>query len=137
MKRILIPTDFSKHAGHSIDYVLNLFEQTQSPCRILLLNTYIFQQTDPKQVLIINDELKKRSKEGLAFQKEELLKRIKNPNITVETISHLGSLHNVVLQLLQKEEVDLVAMGKDTGKHLAQISELLKQHHCPVLITHL
>jgi hypothetical protein len=102
MKRILIPTDFSKHARHSIDYVLDLFEETQSPCRIMLLNTYIFQQTDPKQVLIMNDELKLKSKEGLAFQKEELLQRIKNPNITVETISHLGSLHNVVLQLLKK-----------------------------------
>lgn len=137
MKRVLVPTDFSKHASHTLEYILDLFEETQAPCRILLLNTYIFQQTDPNQVLIINDEMKRKSKEALALQKENALSKIKNPNIIIETISQLGSLNNVVHQLLQKGEVDLVAMGKDTGRHLEQISSLLKKHQCPILITHL
>lgn len=136
MKRVLIPTDFSERATHTLEYVLDLFEQTCTPCQILLLNTYIVQETDPREVIQLNDELKKRSREALGTQKANALKNIKNPNITVETASHLGSLHNVVHQLLQKGEVDLVAMGKDSGRHLEQIFTILKQYHCPVLITH-
>lgn len=137
MKRVLIPTDFSERSAHTLEYVLELFEQTRAPCRILLLNTYIVQETDPREVIRLNDELKKRSREALAVQKEDALKKIQNTNITVETASHLGSLNNVIHQLLQMGEVDLVAMGKDTGRHLEQISALLKQHECPILITHL
>ncbi len=61
---------------------------------------------------------------------------VSNPNISVDTASHIGSLNNVVRQLLQKEKFDLVVMGKNDGKHIEAISALLKQQLCPFLITH-
>lgn len=93
------------------------------------------QQTDPLQVISFNDELKRRSKAGLERQCADAMRRITNKNITVETASHMGSLNNVILQLLRKEGIDLVAMGKDGGKHVESVSSLLKLQQCPLLIT--
>ncbi len=135
MKRILIPTDFSSEAGQTLEYVLNLFSKTAAPCRIILLHTYIFQQTDRDKVMVMNDELKWLSREGLSKQRSHAMKNIQNSHITIETISQFGTLRNVVFHLLQKGEVDLVAMGKDEDTKLEQISTLLLDYNCPLLIS--
>lgn len=136
MKKILITTDFSTHSQYTIFYVLNLLHDTQIPCKILLLNTYIVQQTDPHQVISTNDELKRISKLGLERQRDKALKNVINFNISIEIASHMGSLNNVVMQLLRKEKIDLVAMGKNGGRHVESLSHLLKQQQCPLLITY-
>jgi hypothetical protein len=139
MKRILIPTDFSEHSNNSIEYVLEYFKNTKIPCQILLLNTYMVQQTDPSKVILANDDLKKRSLMGLERQRSEALKKNDNPLISIETVSHMGSLNNVIQHLLQKEKIDLVAMDRDNGdrKNLKKVSDILEQRQCPLLITSL
>lgn len=136
MKTILIPTDFSSHARYNLEYVLNLVRDTQVPCKLLLVNTYMVQQTDPREVISLNDELKQISKKGLELEKQHALRLSTNPNIQIETASHMGSLGNVVVQLLRRQKIDLVAMGKNGGKHVDSIATLLKQHKCPLLITY-
>ncbi len=133
MKRILIPTDFSVDSKHALDYMLNLLQETQIPSNILLLNTYMTQQKDA----LVDDQLKKKSKEGLTKAKEEALKGLLNPNISIETASQMGTLNHVILQLLKKEKVDLVVMGKDGGKHVESVAALLKKEQRPLLITYL
>lgn len=137
MKRILIATNFSAHSGCTIKYVLNLFKDTQIPCHILLVNTYMVQQTDPLQVILVNDELKSRSKQNLETEKVCALALIDQAAITIETSSHLGTLKNVVQHLLQKDKIDLVAMGKNGGRHVETVANLLKKLKCPLLITYL
>jgi nucleotide-binding universal stress UspA family protein len=137
MKSILIATDFSCHSKYTIEFVLNFLRDTQIACKILLVNTYMVQQTDPGQVILLNDELKQKSKLGLEQARKSASEINKNPNISIETSSHLGSLKYVILQLLGKEKVDLVAMGKNGGKHVDTISILLKQQACPLLITYI
>jgi hypothetical protein len=95
------------------------------------------QQTDPRQVIQLNDQLKQTSKKGLEQALDYAQSQIKNPLITVDIASHMGSLNNVVLQMIRDKEFDLVAMGKNGGKHVETISVLLKQLECPLLITYL
>ena len=137
MKRILVTTDFSPHSRHAIEYVLDLMKETASPCQIFLLNTYMVQHKDPDEIIHLNDELRKHSKANLREEKEAVLKKVTNPNIRIEVASHIGSLSNVILQLLQKEKIDLVVMGKSNGQHVEKVSNLLKQEKCPLLITFL
>lgn len=66
-----------------------------------------------------------------------MMKKVKNPNVTLEVASHMGSLNNVVLQLVQKDKFDMVAMGKSGGDNVETISKMLKQQKCPLLITYL
>lgn len=137
MKGVLIPTDFSHHSTYTIKYVLDLLQNNQGPCRVLLLNSYMVLQTDAKLVISQNDELKAKSKAGLLQDVNYANKNLKNPQITIETISYMGSLKNVIYQVLQKENIDLVAMGKDGGKHVETISALLKEvGKCPLLTTY-
>lgn len=137
MKKILITTDFSAHSRHTVDYVLDLFQDTQIACQILLVNTFKVLQTDPRKVIEINDELKKLSLTGLEKEKVEALKKINNPRISIDVASHMGSLNNVVLQIIQNEKIDLVGMGKKKGRHVEMMSSLLRKHRCPLLITYL
>lgn len=136
MKQILIATDFTCHSKHTIQYVLRFMQDTKIPCHITLVNTYMVQQTDPKQVILLNDELKKKSKAGLEQERDEAIGKITNPNISIDIASHMGSLNYVILQLLNKKEIDLVAMGKNGGQHVETISVMLKQQQCPLLITY-
>lgn len=137
MKKILITTDFSAHSRHTVDYVLDLFQHTQVPCHLLLVNTFKVLQTDPAKVIATNDELKKISLRGLEEEKALTLAKVKNSFISVDIASRMGSLNNVVLQIIQSEKIDLVGMGKKKGRHVEMMSSLLKKHHCPLLITYL
>lgn len=136
MKKILITTDFTFDAKYTIEFVLDLFRETQIPCRIILLNTFMIQQTDPGKIIALNDEMKLRSKTGLERQRTEAMDGVRNSNISIEIASHMGSLTNVILQLLSTNKIDMVAMGKNCGKHVEKVAALLEQKHCSLLITH-
>lgn len=136
MKSILITTDFSDHSEYTLRYVLDLVRHTKTVVRILLLNTYMVDlQTDPQRLVQLNDELKSKSKQSLEVQKREALQWIRNPNIAIETTSHMGSLANVITNLIKKEKIDLVAMGKDNGQQIEKMTNLLKEYDCSLLVT--
>lgn len=137
MRNIIVTTDFSNHSRNSLNCVLDFIQDTHTPCRVLLLNTYVVKQTDPEKVIEVNDELKRKSLQGLETERSEALKKIHNNNITIETSSHMGSLNNVISQIIKRTKIDLVAMGKDGGKNVELVSETLKKQQCPLLVTYL
>lgn len=137
MQSILIPTDFSEDSKYTIKYVLDLLQNNKGPCRVLLLNAYMVLQTDAKLVISQNDELKKKSRAGLLEEEMFAKTKLTNPEVTIETLSSMGSLKNVIYQVLQKEKIDLIAMGKDGGKNVEVISTMLKSEGlCPLLTTY-
>ena len=136
MNNILLTTDFSKDSSHSLDYVLDILKDSKFPVKILLLHTFMVQQTDPSKIIILNDEMKLKSKMGLEELRNEAMKKVTNPNISIEVASQMGSLKNVILQLLDTSKFDLVVMGKNGGKQIESVAALLKQRNCPILITH-
>lgn len=136
MKSILVATDFSPQSQHTLRFVLDLLKDTRESSRVLLINTYLINLNNASHELVQNnDELKSLSKKLLEDQKREALEWVRNPNIVIETSSHMGSLTNVVLNLVKKEKIDLVAIGKDGGSHIEQIVSQLKTYNCPLLIT--
>lgn len=137
MRNILVTTDFSEHARNTLLYVLRFLKDTQIPCRILLLNTYVVSHSDPDQLITLNDELKKKSMDGLEKERKEALKGFTNSNISIETHSHLGSLNNVILQLMKKNNIDLVAMGNLEREQVDTVSRSLKKQERPLLVTYL
>ena len=136
MNNILLTTDFTQDSSHSLDYVLDILKDSKFPVKILLLHTFMVQQTDPSKIIILNDEMKLKSKMGLEELRNEAMKKVTNPNISIEVASQMGSLKNVILQLLDTSKFDLVVMGKNGGKQIESVAALLKQRNCPILITH-
>ena len=115
---------------------MELLNDAQKPYHITLVNTYLVNETDPDLIISANDKLKKVSKAGLEKDREEAMKLNNNLNVTIETISQMGSLNHVILQTIQKQKIDLVVMGKNGGSHVELVSALLKQQGCPLLITY-
>lgn len=137
MRNILIPTDFSLQSQSTLKSVLESLKETKDPTRVLLINTYMVDLgQEPGQLIQLNDELKNFSKRGLEREMSNAQKWITNPNVKIETASHMGSLTNVIRNLIRIEKFDLVAMGIDEGKRVAQVASLLKQNNGPLLATY-
>lgn len=136
MKSIIVTTDFSPQSEYTLRHVLDLLKDTEVPTRVILLNTYLFDfNNEPQQLIELNDTLKSESKKNLEEIKIEAMAWVRNPNISIELSSHMGSLHNVITNLIRKEKIDYVAMGKHGGQQIEQIAEILKAYKCPLLIT--
>lgn len=131
--KILIPTDFSPTSQTLIEKVLESLKD-KGPSEILLLNTFIVKETDPELVITANDRLKSQSKNSLEALKSLTLQKITNPQINVQTASHMGSLRNVIQQLLKKEKFDHIAVTKDQAGELSSIREFLKEKACAFII---
>lgn len=132
--KILIPTDFSHTSKSLIDQVVNSLHETDTLTEILLLNTFIVKETDPEQVITANDKLKSESKMSLEELKSLTMGKILNPNIQIQTVSHLGTLKNVIQQLLKKEKFDQLAVTKEQATELTTIREFLRDKECSFVI---
>lgn len=137
MRNVLIATNFSPESRYTLEYVLDFLQPSRKESRILLVNTYLLNEnSDSKQLVQINDELKKNSKELLDQEVAWAVSHCSNPLVIIESASHMGTLNNVILNLLKRESFDLVAMARGRGNHMKQVSPLLLEQNCPLLITY-
>ena len=115
MKKILLPTDFSKNAWNAILYALELFKEEK--CTFYLLNAYTpaFYRIDymvgGPMASAIPDIGVDISLNGL----ENTLDRIKNdhhnPRHTLEILSAFNTLPDEVNEVCQDRKIDMVVMG--------------------------
>ncbi len=115
MKKILLPTDFSKNAWNAIFYALKLFHH--GPVHFHVINTY---DPNPRNVLgsktsirlgMLLEALAKSSHEGLKELQDYLLKNHQQPQHTFEFHSIKGELVEAVKMLKQQKDIDLIVMG--------------------------
>ena len=115
MKKILLPTDFSKNAWNAIDYALHFFKNEH--CTFYLLNAYTpsFYRVDymfggPAQSALpdIGVDL---SIEGLEYALKRIEKKYKNPFHQFKTISAFNTLTDEVREVCADKNIDMVVMG--------------------------
>lgn len=129
MKQVLIPTDFSDASTRAITQAIKIFQKSGVPCHILLLNTYLVPKSPGLNIIEANDAIKKQSLSAMEMQKKKIQALIKNSSsIQVDTVSILGALKNVLARVIKENKIDLVIMGKDEGKHVAEISKVIKEN---------
>lgn len=141
-KKILIPTNFSKHSWNALIFAMNLYKKHS--CTFYLLNVYQSQgflsdaiplgknDNDEPTGKEISEKGLERIKQGLSFRKE-------NPNHTFETISLQDSLVDGIQENVNKFGVDLVILGSrgdsvhiNSSEDISKITEDVEQ--CPVLV---
>lgn len=132
--KILIPTDFSATSRDLIEKMVDSLQETNSITEILILNTFIVNETDPELVIHANDKLKSESKSCLEELKLSASERIKNPQVQILTASHLGTLKNVIQQLMKKEKFDQLTVTKEQASELIPLKEFLKEKACTLSI---
>ncbi len=140
-KKILIPTNFTKHAWNNLVYALNLYKDI--PCTFYILNVY----DAPSRISLgknNNTELetaKTESEEGLLKIRQGLNFRQENKKHQFETISSNKDLAEAMQECVDRYNIDLILMvsrGENISLNAAANSEISevseKVEKCPFLI---
>ncbi|MCP9199949.1 universal stress protein [Gramella sp. GC03-9] len=141
-KKILVPTNFSKHAWNALIYGLAIYRK--EACTFYILNAFGSANFLGDNLSILKDEENDPEKlathgldklmKGLSFRKE-------NPKHNFETIAHDGSLTEGVQEAVDTHGIDLIllgAIGDSAAVNVAYdnaISRIIdKVENCPILV---
>ena len=108
MKKILLPTDFSKASERAIHYTLAMFDDTA--CEFTLLNTYTT-NFEPEIAMYVLDDLKKNS-ENLMSSFLKGLQHFDNASQHTFKTEFMPISAGSAIQILnQTNQYDLVVLG--------------------------
>jgi len=143
MKKIILPTDFSENAFNAIKYALQLLKDVEAT--FYLINTYtpvIYQAEyvihSPGQIGL-GDVLQENSLSQLADLMKKLETEFKNPKHIFVPHSAFNVLVDEVVQMVEKENADLVIMGTQGATGAKEIFlgtntvHIIKKASCPVI----
>ncbi|MHA7056279.1 universal stress protein [Aquimarina sp. M1] len=144
MKKILLPTDFSDNSWNAIDYAAALFKY--ETCTFYLLNVYnkIIYESVHLSDIPTERSIENTVKANAITNLEHLRKTITHTNANqkhqFEIIAALGSLTDVIQDVVKSEKIDLIITGTKgatgtkevfMGSNTVRIINSIKK--CPVL----
>ncbi|TAI49750.1 universal stress protein [Flagellimonas allohymeniacidonis] len=143
MKKILLPTDFSKNSYNAAEYALRLFKD--EPCLFYLMHTYTppvyhteYVMSDTLQ-MGLGDFFHENTMEQLSNLQNKLEGNFKNPMHQFKLHGTQNLLVDEVREMVGEKEIDLIVMGTQgaTGaKELlfgSNTVHVLKKATCPVI----
>ena len=136
--KVLLLTDFSKHAQNGITYAMAMLKGKKVD--YILLNTYIEPYTSADMLISIRDILAKQSEEQLTIQADKLQKHISADKQSVKTLAIYGTLPHTVSAVIKEEKIDMVIMGTHGKEGLVKLlkgshaESLARKIKCPLLI---
>lgn len=125
MKRILIPTDFSKNAWNAVCYAMRLFQHQE--CHFFFLNTYtpVIPSSRFMAPMIngvrIEDAVRCSSENGLTKTVERVKKTFDNPKHSFETISSFNLLTDEVKEVVDEHGIDLIVAGTKGASGMEEV----------------
>jgi len=141
-KKILIPTNFTKHSWNALIFSMNLYKKYS--CIFYLINAYQSQSFLSEAVPLkkkednepagkeVSEKGLERIMQGLSFRKE-------NSNHHFETISFQGNLIDGIQEQADKFDVDLIVVGSrgnsvhiNSSEDISKITENVER--CPILV---
>ncbi len=141
-KRILIPTNFSKHAWSALIFAMTLYKKFS--CTFYLINTYqntkflgdgiplAKNEEDQDTPQDISEKGLERIMQGLNFRKE-------NSAHSFEKISYQGSLVNGIQDAIDKYGIDMIVLGSkgdsvniNFAEDISKVVEDVEE--CPILV---
>tara|TARA_R110000868_G_scaffold200671_1_gene448160 strand:- start:6824 stop:7663 length:840 start_codon:yes stop_codon:yes gene_type:complete len=115
VKRILIPTDFSKNALNAARYAIDLYSKLN--CDFYFLNVFQLDKYTKNTLILPEpgstayDSAEKNSKEEFVKLLDMLSLHQYNPKHTYHTISSFSFLIETMVALIDKNDIDFVVMG--------------------------
>ena len=143
MKRILLPTDFSKNAYNAIRYAVHLYRDEE--VTFYLLNTftptsyhmsYMIENPMPYGM---EDVAKMNSEKGLQEIEEKIKSEIDNPNHTFKRLSVFNILVDEIKDVVNTYDINMIIMGTKGATGAKEIfigthtMLTIKKVRCPVL----
>ena len=134
VKTILIPIDHAMPTDHTLRQAREMLNGRGENWKVLLLGTFRGPFAPISRAVAIHDDLKRKTLEQLAFQRDLLRDSGSANGITFELLAYMGSLENIVHYLSQEEKVDCLLLSTDLHANKDQFAKLLSRVHCPVLV---
>ncbi|TAI49744.1 universal stress protein [Flagellimonas allohymeniacidonis] len=143
MKKVLIPTDFSKNADHAVDYALNLYRCERT--HFYFLHAYADQAYElgksksKSEMDSIGKALHDQTTAALEKTVERITDPLPNPRHHYEVVAVFDALVDAINDLVEHENIDLVIMGTQgaTGSKNVSVGsntvQVFKYVKCPVL----
>ena len=144
MKKILLPTDFSKNAYNAIKYAIELYKG--EPCEFFIVHSYYLPGYDKNDLLSLEptDERLNEVK-GIAEKNMEALKvqvrfNDDNSDDKLHFLNEFGSFNDVLKKIVDKEDIKLIIIGtrgetddKNAVLGSNAVNAMEKVRNCPVL----
>jgi len=115
MKRILLPTDFSKNAWNAISYAAELFKN--EACTFYLLHTYTpiiyhteFVMLNPNDIEISNI-VRETAEKDMEETRKKLVETYPNNQHEVKNIVSFNMLINEIKDQIEQLKIDYIVMG--------------------------
>ena len=108
MKKILLTTDFSDNSLNDIDCALKMYKDV--PCSFFILNAYRLSALNLIGELHY-ERREEESKKGLRGLLDTLKKNNPNKNHSFSTITKLGSVSTVILEIVMDKDIEVIVMG--------------------------
>lgn len=142
MKKILLPTDFSKISINAINYALQIFEDVE--CKFYLLNVYRIPYLANEELMEQNvSQLSALEDEMHNTSKEEMLKILadipENKNHVFEILSDYNLFSLAVHQAVTEKDIELIIMGTKGATGAKEIfmgsntSDVIMRNSCSVM----
>lgn len=143
MKKILLPTDFSRNAYNACEYAMKLFQEEE--CTFYLIHTYTPAVYQPEYFLgnpgplVLGDAYHANALTQLAELLDTLSTQFNNPKHILVPHASFNLLVDEVLHFIEREQIDLIVMGTKgaTGaKEIllgTQTVHLIKKTTCPLI----
>lgn len=108
MRKILVPTDFSKCAGNALDYAIFLAKKMDA--EIVLLSAYHIPSSGAATIVVnIQEDLRKETQEELDALIEKKTK--KHPWLKISSVVDFNIPSNSIVRLINKIDFDLIVLG--------------------------
>ena len=142
IKKILLPTDFSKNAQHAHAFAVELSKKTDAEIMLfhafestIALSDQMAVEKDSDKTIIARD-MRKVAQDNLVSL---VGTSNKETGIHHTMLTYEGNVHDEILKVINNEKIDLVIMGtkgktSDEGVFLGSITKgLLTEASCPIL----
>jgi hypothetical protein len=137
MKKILLLVNDPLPAENALASTIHFLGAHSITCSILLLRTYLVPKASKQEVIFLNDQAKDKSQQELLAMQEKILKYTSPwaSSLLVESQSTMGSLRNIIPQIIEERKIDLVIVGAE-NKQEDEVANCLQtsQYKCPLLI---
>jgi nucleotide-binding universal stress UspA family protein len=136
IKKILFPTDGSEAAQNALEYVLKTADLTDSNILVLNVVEKMIKSLNFGLESQLDDTLKEASERLISKTLEQIIKR----GIKAESKIEFGTPHVKILEIAQKEDVDLIIMATQGLSGLARLmlgsvaDRVIRGAGCPVLL---
>ncbi|PHN02467.1 universal stress protein [Flavilitoribacter nigricans] len=138
MKKVLLPTNFSKKARNAARYAMQLFREDQP--KFHLLNAYDLPAwSTVVQISALQGGIGVKAKKSLIEDQHRFTKEVSIYGASFTTATEFGKASRVILGYANRHQVDYVVMGTQGGNNYRKFfsgsntQEVLRKAQCPII----